>query len=75
MTIVSCGRAVTPFTQTMDFLPWTTFDQIVHHYLENRRVRTLLCVEQYGAMAFAQLIWREGLRDVEICLEAQAGKF
>ena len=64
----------TLFAQTMDFLPWTTFDRIVVGYEGNRRVRTLRCAEQYRAMAFAQLTWRESLRDIETCLEAQAGK-
>ena len=66
------GRTL--FAQTMDFLPWTTFDRIVRHYRGNRRVRTLRCAEQYRAMAFAQLTYRESLRDIEACLEAQAGK-
>ena len=66
------GRTL--FAQTMDFLPWTTFERIVVRYEGNRRVRTLRCAEQYRAMAFAQLTWRESLRDIETCLEAQAGK-
>lgn len=66
------GRTL--FAQTMDFLPWTTFERIVVRYRGNRRVRTLRCAEQYRAMAFAQLTWRESLRDIETCLEAQAGK-
>ena len=64
----------TLFSQTMDFLPWTTFERIAVRYRGNRRVRTLRCAEQYRAMAFAQLTWRESLRDIETCLEAQAGK-
>ena len=64
----------TLFSQTMDFLPWTTFERIVVRYRGNRRVRSLRCAEQYRAMAFAQLTWRESLRDIETCLEAQAGK-
>ena len=50
------GRTL--FAQTMDFLPWTTFERIVVRYEGNRRVRTLRCAEQYRAMAFAQLIPR-----------------
>ncbi len=64
----------TLFAQTMDFLPWTTFERIVRRYRGNRRVRTLRCSEQYRAMAFAQLTYRESLRDIETCLEAQAGR-
>ena len=66
------GRTL--FAQTMDFLPWTTFERIVCRYRGNRRVRTLRCAEQYRAMAFAQLTYRESLRDIEACLGAQAGR-
>ena len=58
----------------MDFLPWTTFDRIVQRYSGNHHVRTLRCSEQYRAMSFAQLTYRESLRDIETCLAAQAGK-
>ena len=64
----------TLFAQTMDFLPWTTFDRIVRRYRGNRHVRTLRCTEQFRAMSFAQLTGRESLRDIEACLAAQAGK-
>ena len=64
----------TLFAQTMDFLPWTTFDRIVQRYSGNHHVRTLRCSEQYRAMSFAQLTYRESLRDIETCLAAQAGK-
>ena len=66
------GRTL--FAQTMDFLSWTTFERIVRRYQGNRRVRTLRCAEQYRAMAFAQLTYRESLRDIETCLGAQAGR-
>jgi transposase len=62
------------FTQLMDFLPWTTFSRIVERYDGDRRVRTLSCAEQYRAMAFAQLTYRESLRDIEICLSVHASK-
>ena len=64
----------TLFAQTMDFLPWTTFDRIVQRYAGNHHVRSLRCSEQYRAMSFAQLTYRESLRDIETCLAAQAGK-
>ena len=64
----------TLFAQLMDFLPWTTFTRIVARYDGDVRVRTLCCAEQYRAMAFAQLTYRESLRDIEICLSAQASK-
>lgn len=64
----------TLFAQLMDFLPWTTFQRIVKRYDGNRGVRTLSCAEQFRAMAFAQLTYRESLRDIEVCLSAQPEK-
>jgi hypothetical protein len=64
----------TLFAQVMDFLPWTTFHRIVQRYQGNHRIRTLPCAEQFRVMAFAQLTWRESLRDIESCLAAQAPK-
>src|SRR6266704_2029339 len=58
----------------MDLLPWSTFTRIVARYDGDHRVRTLTCAEQYRAMAFAQLTYRESLRDIETCLSAQAAK-
>ena len=64
----------TMFAQLMDFLPWTTFTRIVERYGGDHRVRTLSCAEQYRAMAFAQLSYRESLRDIEICLSVHTPK-
>ena len=64
----------TLFAQLMDFLPWSTFARLVERYCGDRRVRTLTCAEQYRAMAFAQLTYRESLRDIETCLSAQGAK-
>jgi len=64
----------TLFAQLMEFLPWTTFTRIVARYDGDVRVRTLCSAEQYRAMAFAQLTYRESLRDIEVCLSAQASK-
>ena len=64
----------TLFAQLMDFLPWSTFTRIVSRYGGDWRVRTLSCAEQYRAMAFAQLTYRESLRDIETCLSVQAAK-
>ncbi|MEQ1611401.1 MAG: IS4 family transposase [Hyphomicrobiaceae bacterium] len=64
----------TLFAQLMDFVPWSTFGRLVVRYDGNCRVRTLTCAEQYRAMAFAQLTFRESLRDIETCLLAQSGK-
>ena len=62
----------TLFAQLMDFLPWSTFSRIVSRYGGDRAVRTLSCASQYRVMAFAQLTYRESLRDIEACLLAQA---
>src|SRR5438132_1129888 len=64
----------TLFAQLMDLLPWSTFTRIVARYSGNERVRTLSCAEHYRAMAFAQLTYRESLRDIETCLSVQASK-
>jgi Transposase DDE domain/Domain of unknown function (DUF4372) len=64
----------TLFAQLMDFLPWKTFSRIVARYDGDSRVRTLSCGEHYRAMAFAQLTYRESLRDIETCLAIQASK-
>jgi len=62
------------FAQLMDFLPWTTFARIVERYGGDRYVKSLRCTEHFRVMAFAQLTYRESLRDIEACLSAQASK-
>ena len=64
----------TLFAQIMEFVPWTSFTRIVDRYRGNAGVRTLSCAEQFRAMAFAQLTWRESLRDIEVSLGANAPK-
>lgn len=64
----------TLFSQIMDFLPWKTFHRTVRRYDGNRRVRTLTCAEQFRCMAFAQMTYRESLRDIEACLQVQSAK-
>ena len=64
----------TLFAQVMEFVPWTSFTRIVQRHGGNSGVRTLSCAEQFRAMAFAQLTWRESLRDIESCLSANASK-
>jgi hypothetical protein len=64
----------TLFAQVMEFVPWTSFARIVQRRSGNSGVRTLSCAEQFRAMAFAQLTWRESLRDIEVSLSANAGK-
>ena len=64
----------TLFSQLMDCLPWSTFARIVARYHGDHSVQTFPCTEQYRAMAFAQLTFRESLRDIESCLSAQPAK-
>ena len=64
----------TLFAQLMDFLPWTTFARIVERYGGDRYVKSLRCAEHFRVMAFAQLTYRESLRDIEACLRAQPTK-
>jgi transposase len=58
----------------MDFVPWTSFDRIVTKYGGDVRVRSLRCTEQFRIMAFAQMTYRESLRDIEASLGAQPSK-
>jgi hypothetical protein len=64
----------TLFAQLMEFVPWTSFARIVARYGGDSRVRSLSCTEQFRAMAFAQLTYRESLRDIETCLLANQTK-
>ncbi len=64
----------TLFAQLMDFLPWTTFTRIVERHGGDRYVKSLTCADQFRVMAFAQLTYRESLRDIEVCLSAQSAK-
>jgi len=64
----------TLFSQIMDYLPWDTFHRIVDRHRGDYRVRTFRCSEQLRVMAFAQMTYRESLRDIEACLTAQAQK-
>ena len=64
----------TLFAQIMEFVPWTSFSRIVQRYSGDSGVRRLTCAEQFRVMAFAQLTWRESLRDIEVTLGANAAK-
>ena len=70
--IMNVGKTL--FAQLMDFLPWSTFNRYVARYGGDKGVRTLTCAEQFRVMAFAQLTYRESLRDIEVSLSAQASK-
>ena len=62
------------FAQMMDHLPMHTFRRCVERYDGDKAIKSFSCAEQYRAMAFAQLTYRESLRDIETCLSAQATK-
>lgn len=62
------------FSQLMDFLPMHRFRQCVNRYNGNRHVKSFSCLEQFLCMAFAQLSYRESLRDIESCMRAMQKK-
>jgi hypothetical protein len=62
------------FTQVMDFMPLKTFQRCVERYNGNFSVKNFTCLDQFRIMAFAQLTYRESLRDIEACLRAQNNK-
>ena len=64
----------TLFAQVMDFVPWKTFGRIIDRRHGDAGVRTLGCADVFRVMAFAQLTWRESLRDIEACLSANQAK-
>ena len=66
------GRTV--FAQLMDWLPKYEFNQCVRRHRGDYHIRSLTCYEQFLIMAFAQLTWRESLRDIETCLRALGPK-
>ena len=68
------NQGKTMFAQLMEFVPWTSFTRIVTRYNGDSGMRCLPCTEQFRAMAFAQLTYRESLRDIEACLLANQTK-
>ena len=66
------GRIV--FSQLMDFLPKRDFDNCVRRYGGNYQTRRFSCFDQFLCMTFAQITYRESLRDIETCLRAQESK-
>lgn len=69
---MNTGRTV--FSQLMDYLPTYEFQKCVTRYSGDYRSRSLSCHDQFRAMAFAQLTYRESLRDIETCLRSVSGK-
>ena len=68
------NQGQTVFSQIIDFLPQKKFRQCVNRYNGNYRVRSFKCYDQLLCMAFAQLTYRESLRDIECCLRAMREK-
>jgi hypothetical protein len=62
------------FSQLMDFVPWRRFATCVRRYRGDYKVKSFTCSEQWRVMAFAQLTYRESLRDIEACLRAVQSK-
>lgn len=69
---MNTGRTV--FSQVMDFLPLASFRRCVGRYRGNYKVQHFSCLDQFLCMAFAQLTYRESLRDIESCLRARRPK-
>ena len=66
------GRLI--FSQVMDYLSIHTFRRCVQKYRGGNKEKDFTCLDQYLCMAFAQLTYRESLRDIEACLRAQQSK-
>jgi hypothetical protein len=64
----------TLFAQVMEYVPWKSFGRIIERHRGDSGVRTLSCAELFRVMVFAQLTWRESLRDIEVCLSANQDK-
>lgn len=64
----------TLFAQVMEHVPWKTFGRIIERHNGDSGVRTLSCADVFRVMAFAQLTWRESLRDIEVCLTSNQAK-
>ena len=69
---MNTGKLV--FAQIMAHLPLTTFRRCVTRYRGEYKIKHFTCLDQYLCMAFAQLTYRESLRDIEACLRSQAAK-
>jgi hypothetical protein len=62
------------FAQMMDHVPLTTLRRCVAKYGGDHKIKSFSCLDQFRCFAFAQLTWRESLRDIEACLRAQSAK-
>ena len=69
---MNAGKSI--FSQVTDFLPWTQFQECVARYRGDYKLKSFSCWDQFLCMAFAQLTYRESLRDIEACLRANHSK-
>jgi hypothetical protein len=69
---MNAGKLV--FSQIIDHLPLYTFQRCVKRYRGNHKIKSFTCLDQYLCMAFAQITFRESLRDIEACLRSQKSK-
>jgi len=69
---MNTGRTV--FSQLMDLFPLTEFQRLVAEYQGNYKVQSFSCLDQFLCMAFAQLTYRESLRDIEVCLRSMQSR-
>ena len=69
---MNSGKSI--FSQLTDFLPWTEFQECVARYQGDYKLKSFSCWDQFLCMAFAQLTYRESLRDIEACLRANQTK-
>jgi hypothetical protein len=69
---MNLGRTI--FSQIMEYLPHKEFASIVNKYNGNRYIKAFSCMDQFLCMAFAQITYRESLRDIECCLRAHKEK-
>ena len=63
------------FSQLMEFLPWRRFETCVRRYDGDHKIKAFSCADHLRVMAFAQLTYRESLRDIETCLRAVQPKW
>jgi transposase len=69
---MNTGKTI--FSQVMEFLPMYEFHKCVERYHGERKILSFSCLDQYLSMAFAQLTFRESLRDIESCLRSMSGR-
>jgi hypothetical protein len=69
---VNLGKTL--FARVMEFVPWKSFSRLIDRHRGDAGVSELSCADVFRVMAFAQLTWRESLRDINVCLSANQGK-